>query len=217
MLAVTMVAAFIVPVVVRILDPMFARPRGVLGKLGGRVMARTNSDVERRAVELAELAPGQTVLVVGPGPGVGLKLAAARLDGVGVVIGVEPSAAMRAQALRRCAALIHDGRIEVRDGHAAHTGAADASADVVISVNNVMFWPDRDAALVELHRALRPGGRLLIATHEVGLRVAGIGLDQLRGEVERAGFTGVTLHRREHASLMGSGVELVASRPNGTV
>lgn len=200
-----------ISVVTRVLDPMFARPRGVLGRLGGRIMARTNAKVERHVAELAGLGPGQRVLVIGPGPGVGLRMVAERIDG-GRVVGIEPSATMRAQAAARCADLIDAGRIELRDGHAAHTGAADASVDVVISVNNVMFWPDRDAALAELHRVLRPGGRLVIATHEIGLRVAGIGLDQLRGEVELAGFTDVTLRTSEHSSAVGAGVELLGSR-----
>ena len=206
----------------KVLDPVFARPRGMLGQLGGRIMARTNVDVERLVVELARLSAGESVLVVGPGPGVGLRLAAEAVGaaaggrpvtGGGPVIGVEPSATMRAQATERCADLIAAGRIELRDGDAARTGAPDASMHAVISVNNVMFWPDRDAALTELRRVLRPGGRLVVFSHEIGLRVAGIGLDQLRAEAERAGFTGVTVDTHGHASLMGTAVELQAHRP----
>jgi arsenite methyltransferase len=198
-------------VVARVLDPMFARPRGVLGQLGGRIMARTNLDVERRVVELAAPTAGETVLVIGPGPGVGMRMAAQACPG-GRVIGVEPSPVMRAQAAARCVDLMSAGRVEVRDGHAAATGLADGSAHVAISVNNVMFWPDRDAGFAELHRVLRADGRLVLCSHEMGLKVAEIGLDTLRAEVERAGFVDVKLDTREHASVMGTAIELLARR-----
>jgi arsenite methyltransferase len=195
---------------VRVLDPMFARPRGVLGKVGGRIMARTNVEVERTVVELAHLKPGESVLVVGPGPGIGLRLAAERTGAV--TTGVEPSATMRAQATQHCLDLVRQGRVVIRDGDAARTGAAQASADVVISVNNVMFWPDRAAGLAEFHRVLRPGGRLVIATHEAGLRFVGIDVAGLAAEVDRAGFEQITTNVVEHASIMGRGVELLARR-----
>ena len=201
-----------ISVALPVLDRMFARPRGVLGRLGGRMMARLNVDVERRTADLAQLSAGQSVLVIGPGPGVGLALAAERTGPDGRVVGVEPSATMRAQAASRCAELVQTGRVELRDAHVARTGAADGSVDVVVSVNNVMFWPDRDAAFAELHRVLRPGGRLVIATHERGLRLTGIGLDQLRAEVERAGFADLTITTEDHGGVNGVGVELVAAR-----
>jgi ubiquinone/menaquinone biosynthesis C-methylase UbiE len=55
-------------------------------------MARANAGTERHLVELAELGSGETVLVLGPGPGVGLLEAGPR---AGQVIGVDPSAVMR--------------------------------------------------------------------------------------------------------------------------
>lgn len=201
-----------ISVAVPVLDRMFARPRGVLGRLGGRLMARLNLDIERRVADLAELSEDESVLVVGPGPGHGLVLAAERTAPTGRVVGIEPSATMRRQAAVRCAGLMRAGRVELRDAHAAGTGAADASIDVVTSVNNVMFWPDRHAAFAELHRVLRPGGRLVIATHERGLRFMGIGLDQLRADVDRAGFAGVTLTTVDHGGAAGVGVELLARR-----
>ncbi|WP_180686571.1 class I SAM-dependent methyltransferase [Streptomyces gossypiisoli] len=91
------------------------------------------------------------------GPGVGLAAAAERSAHV---IGIDPSEVMRAMARRRCAPLITRGRLRLSPGTAARTGRPDASVDVVISVNNLQLWPDLPAALAELHRVLRPGGRL---------------------------------------------------------
>jgi SAM-dependent methyltransferase len=35
--------------------------------------------------------------------------------------------------------------------------------DSVISVHSIYFWPDPPAVLAKLHRALRPGGRMVLA------------------------------------------------------
>lgn len=182
------------------------------GRLGGRIMARTNVATERRCIELAELTAEAVVLVIGPGPGVGLRLAAEVADH-GQVTGVDPSQTMLDAAARRCADLVLAGRVLVQHGTAADTGQANMSIDVVISVNNVMFWPDRDAGFAELHRVLHPGGRLVLSAHQRGLRWADTDIDQLAAEAERAGFTNVLASVREHAGMIGPAAELLATRP----
>src|SRR4051812_29033013 len=168
-----------------LLDMAFGRPRGPLGRIGGRLMARGNAITETRLVDLAKLTTDDTVLVVGPGPGVGVRHAAGQARHV---IAVDPSATMLAACGQRCGALVDDGTVELVDGDAAHTGQPDASADVVFSVNNVMLWPDRDAGFAELHRVLRPGGRILVSAHDKWLLG---GVTALAAGVPRAGFVAV--------------------------
>ncbi len=141
----------------------FGLPSGPLGRIGGALMAHGNAETERRLVRLAGIADIETVLVLGPGPGVGLAAAGER---AALAIGVEPSELMRDSCERRCADLVARGRVRVIEGDAEHTGQDDASVDVLFSVNNVMLWPDREAGLAEAFRVLRPGGRLLISAHE---------------------------------------------------
>lgn len=107
-------------------------------------------------VEHAELHDGANVLVVGHRPGLGLEAAAAAVAPNGHVVGVDPPATMRDMAAARCAPLIRDRRVEVRDGTAETTGCPDVSVDVAISVNNVLLW-DRAVGFTELFRVLRPG------------------------------------------------------------
>ncbi len=64
-------------VLMHVLDAAFGHPRGLVGRIGGTLMVRSNAEQERWAVQCAYLRPGIPVLVVGPGPGVGLMLAAA--------------------------------------------------------------------------------------------------------------------------------------------
>ncbi|MDQ3152396.1 MAG: methyltransferase domain-containing protein [Actinomycetota bacterium] len=190
----------------RLLDAGFGHPRGVLGRLGGALMAYGNSEQERWAVEQARLVPEQRVLVVGHGPGLGLRLAAAAVSPGGLVVGVDPSSVMRQMATARCASAVTAGVVELREGTAEDTGCADASVDAVISVNNVMLW-DRGAGFDELVRVLRPGGRMVVTVHRPVLDVAPETLAQEASEASLVDVT-VVAQRRQH----GLKVELLARR-----
>ncbi|MFD7628834.1 class I SAM-dependent methyltransferase [Streptomyces sp. NPDC059851] len=176
----------------------FGRPSGLLGRLGGRLMAHGNAATERRAVAVAAPAEEDVVLVIGPGPGVGLAAAARRSAHV---IGIDPSDLMLSMARRRCAAPIARGRLRLAVGTAARTGEPDASADLVISVNNLHLWPDVPAALAELHRVLRPGGRMVLSAHEKWLPA---GLPALARTVTAAGFGSVRAWTWEPPTRMAS-------------
>ena len=81
---------------------------------------------------------------------------------------------------------------------------ADAAFDAAVSTEAFHWFPDQDAALTEIHRVLRPGGRLLLAlvsppfefiadAFEVGMRMVGQPLwwttpSRLAAQVTGAGF-----------------------------
>jgi len=164
------------------LDRTFGHPRGLMGRVGGAMMARGNAATELHVVNLAKPGPEEAVLVVGPGPGVGLVAAAARAR---QVTGVDPSDGMLRLCRSRCTSAGFDG-VELRAGSASATGQAAGSVDMVLTVNNVALWPDRAAGFTELLRVLRPGGRLVLSAHERWLPVA---RHDLAAEAEAAGFT----------------------------
>ncbi|WP_199434939.1 class I SAM-dependent methyltransferase [Qaidamihabitans albus] len=167
----------------QVLDRTFGHPRGLLGRIGGAVMARGNAATERHVVEVAGLAPDETVLVLGPGPGIGLAAAAERAS---LAIAVDPSEEMLEQCRQRCASAVADGTVRLRLGSAEDTGQETGSVDVVLSVNSVQLWEDRPAAYAELLRVLRPGGRLVLSAHEKWLPVP---RHELARELAAAGFT----------------------------
>ncbi|RBM15928.1 SAM-dependent methyltransferase [Prauserella sp. PE36] len=164
------------------LDRAFGHPRGLLGRIGGALMAHGNAATERHVVEVAKPAADETVLVLGPGPGIGLAEVAARSR---LAVGVDPSEEMLQLCRARCAAAVREGTVRLRAGTAAATGQPGESVDVVLSVNNVQLWADREAAFAELFRVLRPGGRLVLSAHEKWLPVP---RHDLARELEAAGF-----------------------------
>ncbi|GAA3459200.1 class I SAM-dependent methyltransferase [Saccharothrix longispora] len=188
-------------------DAAFGHPRGKVGELGGRVMAKLNAKVEEHVVEVADPTMEEVVLVLGPGPGVGLKLAGERAL---KAIGVDPSQVMLDEARTRCAELIATGRVELREGAAMRTGQPEASVDVVVSVDNLQLWGNRAAAFHELRRVLRPGGRLVVSVHRMALDTSEY---DLMREAEQAGFADVRTSFHQYGGVVPPAVQLLAHVP----
>ena len=131
----------------------FARPRGWLGRLVGRAMARRNAALTHRVVSALKLRGDETVVEFGPGPGVGLRLLAEALPG-GRVIGVEPSPVMRSQAAARTQQFAD--RVELIDATADTVMLPAGSIDAVFAVNNVQLWQPLPASLARVFQLLRP-------------------------------------------------------------
>jgi SAM-dependent methyltransferase len=93
----------------------FGRPKGVLGKLGGVIMAWTNRAIAARVVELLNIQPSDRVLEVGFGPGVGIQLIAEKATS-GEVAGIDCSEEMVEQATARNASAVECGRVELQLG-----------------------------------------------------------------------------------------------------
>src|SRR5262245_19735689 len=68
----------------------FGRPQGVLGKVGGVIMARTNLAIAARVVEVLNMQPCDRVLEVSFGPGVGIHLLAEKVTS-GEVVAIDCS------------------------------------------------------------------------------------------------------------------------------
>jgi FkbM family methyltransferase len=113
-----------------------------------------------RQVDLARIAPGETVLDVGCGTGT-LAIAAARRAGQGVVHGVDPSPELVARARKKARRAGVEVAFTVASGE--ELPLADASFDVVLStlVFHHLSHDALRASVAQIRRVLKPGGRLL--------------------------------------------------------
>jgi arsenite methyltransferase len=111
---------------------------------------------------VAALVPGERVVDIGCGAGMDSLIAARMIGANGSVVGVEMTAAMREKA-RGAVAGAAAANVEIREGYAESLPVEDGWADVVISNGVLNLVPDKPAALSEMARVLRPGGRLQIA------------------------------------------------------
>jgi arsenite methyltransferase len=112
--------------------------------------------------DLADLRPGEVVLDLGSGSGMDAFLAARKVTATGRVVGIDMTDAQleKAERLR-----IRDdfANVEFRRGYLEALPVPDASVDVVISNGVINLCPDKERVFHEIHRVLRPGGRLAIA------------------------------------------------------
>jgi arsenite methyltransferase len=110
---------------------------------------------------LGALAPGERVVDVGSGGGIDSLIAARMVGPSGRVIGVDMTPAMLDKA-RSSAVAAGMTNVEFREGFGESLPVEDGWADVVISNGVLNLMPDKDAALREMARVLKPGGRLQI-------------------------------------------------------
>jgi arsenite methyltransferase len=111
---------------------------------------------------IASLTPGMTVLDLGSGAGIDCFLASSQVGPTGRVIGVD----MTPQMLERARANARSGgydNVEFRLGEIEALPVADASVDVVISNCVLNLSTDKARVLREVHRVLKPGGRVVIS------------------------------------------------------
>jgi arsenite methyltransferase len=119
---------------------------------------------------VAPLPAGATVVDIGSGAGMDLLLAALHVGPLGRAIGVDMTEAMRERARRgaHACALAH---VEVRAGEATALPVDTESADVVISNGVLNLVPEKRAAIAEIRRVLKPGGRAQIADIVLGVEL----------------------------------------------
>jgi ubiquinone/menaquinone biosynthesis C-methylase UbiE len=114
-------------------------------------------------VARAQLQPGAVVLDVASGTGAVARRAAGIVGPNGRVVASDLSSGMLAVAMNKPLPSA-SATIECQEGPATALGADDAVFDVVLCQQGLQFFPERDVALREMRRVLRPGGGLLVST-----------------------------------------------------
>jgi arsenite methyltransferase len=113
-------------------------------------------------VRAARLKPSDVVLDLGCGGGIDTLLAAREVGSTGRAIGLDTLPEMLAAAARH-AAEIGLANVEWLQGDLEDIPLPDASVDVALSNGVVNLSPRKSRVFAEVHRVLRPGGRLIAA------------------------------------------------------
>jgi ubiquinone/menaquinone biosynthesis C-methylase UbiE len=132
--------------------------QGVARRFGRMVMGADVDRVYRAMGVIAEMPDGAAILDVPCGGGIAmLRL---RTDQRVRYVGVDISAPMLARARRRIP-VQHRDRVEIVEGSIEGMPFGDGEFDLCVCFNGLHCVPDPAAAVAEMGRCLRPGGRLI--------------------------------------------------------
>jgi ubiquinone/menaquinone biosynthesis C-methylase UbiE len=111
-------------------------------------------------IDMLDLSPRSSVIDVGCGHGATLPMLASRVGASGRVVGIDPSHELVAEANRRFKGSGLPVQVEV--GTARTLNFSDAIFDAARTDRVLVFVPDPHAALLELVRVTKMGGRIVI-------------------------------------------------------
>jgi ubiquinone/menaquinone biosynthesis C-methylase UbiE len=109
----------------------------------------------------AALQPADQVLDIACGTGIVARHAAQQLGDCGGVTGIDLNEGMLEMARRQTDQM--GIKVEWRQGDAGALPFDDSSFNVVLCQQGLQFFPDKPAALREMHRVLMPSGRLIVS------------------------------------------------------
>jgi ubiquinone/menaquinone biosynthesis C-methylase UbiE len=121
------------------------------------------SPVNREVIKQLDIRADERVLDVGAGMGPGVVLAA---KAGARAVAVDPMPFMRLVLRLRRLWQRSRNRMEILDGAAEQLPVTGASVDAALAVNAMHHWTDLDAAIGEVTRVLRRGGRLMLVDED---------------------------------------------------
>ena len=155
------VAAVLAGAAVLVLLDQCRKPKWWLGRLLVWNMNARHSRLTDWGLSHVPLEKHFTILDIGCGGGRTVaKLAA--VTGDGKVHGIDYSAASVAAARSTNARWLGAGRVEIQQASVSHVPFPNGAFDVVTAVETHYYWPNLEADLREILRALKPGGTLVI-------------------------------------------------------
>ena len=164
---------------------------------------------------VADLSAGQSVLDLGSGGGIDVLLSARRVGETGFAYGLDMTDEMLDLA-KKNAAEAGVSNVEFLKGYIEAIPLPDSSVDVVISNCVINLSTDKPTVFEEIHRVLRPGGRIGISdivaddslTAEqraergswVGCIAGALSYGEYRELLAEAGFTEINLTTSHQAT-----------------
>lgn len=136
------------------------RARDLAARLEHRAKAQDEVAARETYLALLDISPGQRVLDVGCGSGAVTREIARLVGDRGLAVGLDPSPELLAIARGLANEAGLGDRVGFREGNALQLPFRDGSFDAVVCATVLSHVPGGEAAIPELARVLRAGGRL---------------------------------------------------------
>jgi len=168
-------------------------PRGLIGRLLGRIMAWHNGLDSEWTVRLLHIGNDEQILEVGFGPGAAIE-SLVKLHPSVQIAGIDHSEAMLDAASSRNRDAIVAGNVILQLGSVENLPFVNSTFDKAFSIHCIYFWEKPVQGLRELYRVLKPGGRLAITVRDKNREAyQAFRPEKLEQMLHRAGFTTVEI------------------------
>ncbi|MCF3108236.1 class I SAM-dependent methyltransferase [Niabella sp. CC-SYL272] len=137
------------------------QPHGTMGAEVADMMHATNIGMTIHAIDRLSVAANDLILELGHGSGKHLPYLLQQKEGL-TYYGLEISGDMNRLAAAVNKTLAEQGKAVFQLYDGLHLPFEDLYFDRIFTVNTVYFWEEPGLLLAELHRVLKPGGRLNI-------------------------------------------------------
>jgi ubiquinone/menaquinone biosynthesis C-methylase UbiE len=144
------------------LGDQLKQPKGILSKWIGLYMQRGNNSINRWTTDLLGPQENDVLLEVGIGNGSTINRIVNNTT-VGKVYGLDLSNEMIKEAEKLNKKQIEDGIVEIHKGNIISLPYTDSVFNKIFSVHTLYFWPDINQGFSEIHRVLKPGGKLFLS------------------------------------------------------
>ena len=182
------------------------KPSGLLGKFVLWTMNKRHGGVTDWGLTHVDIGRSDVILDVGCGGGRTVGKLAARAS-AGRVVGIDYSGESVRASQRENAELIGRGRVAIEQASVSLLPFPDDTFDLVTAIETHFWWPNLPQDMVEVHRVVKPGGRIAIIaefynggkhTKYAGrlsgvVGIASLTLDEHRALLERGGFSGLEI------------------------
>lgn len=190
----------------KILSAQARKPSGIIGRyIMTKIFISGNADLNALVMEVLELKKNDRILEVGFGPGTLMhEMAHIVIDGC--VEGIDFSKTMLKKAGKVNKHHIGNGRVRLHKGECGSLPFDDESFDKVCTSNTLYFWKEPEKYLGEMHRVIKPGGKIVIGFRD-GKQLGRMKVreeifimysrDEVVGLLASVGFSGVKVVERE--------------------
>ncbi|WP_316569936.1 class I SAM-dependent methyltransferase [Neobacillus sp. YIM B06451] len=187
------------------LAKQFRLPRGLLGKIAGKIMYFENKKINEWTINQLSLLNGQRVLEIGFGPGYAIRAIGERFPEC-LIEGIDLSLKMKQETEKKHHHLIKAGKLRLWRDEISSFEFPKEKYDRIFSVNNYPLWKNRRKTLSKIASSLKPGGRVAITVQpreegDTDNTARDLG-KQLESDMKSAGLQNISIsYKKIHPNL----------------